>query len=133
MVVALISDWLCCLCNSNMYSCTVFKFLYFYLYFWLSAFKTIFIVNCHNKNHHKLRATCVQVCCCVILHCHWTVFSYSWKEHRKLSTQHHSITSQHTKILHRFPFWAMYYYFLHTYFHVLTYQAPGKEHDQDKQ
>jgi len=44
------------------------------------------------------------------------VFSNIWKEHKKPCTQIHSITSQHTKILHPLPFWALYCYFWHNHF-----------------
>jgi len=91
------------------------------------------IVNCHKTNGHKLKVTCNQPFWCVVWHCQWMVFSDIWKEHRRLHTQLHSITSQHTKILHPLPCWALYCYIWHTHFHVLTYRASGKEHDFDKQ
>jgi len=61
------------------------------------------------------------------------VFCNIWKEHRKWCTQLHSITSQHTKILHPLPVWALYHYIWHNHFQVLTYQVLRKKHDQDKQ
>ena len=91
------------------------------------------IVNCCKTNGHKLRATCNQSSGVWYYTVTEWVFSNIWKQHRKPHTQQHSITSQHTKIVHRLFIWALYHYFWHTHFLLLINQASGKCHDQDKQ
>jgi len=93
----------------------------------------VVIVNCHNTNvtHWGLPVISPSgVWYCTVTR--W-VCSNIWKEHTKPRTQLHRITYQHTKILNPLPFWALYRYICHTHFQVLTYQVPGKKHDQDRQ
>ena len=64
MGLALISDWLCCSFTSHSkFIVHIFIIFcsFFFLYFWPSGFKTVFIVNRSKTDCHKLRATCASI------------------------------------------------------------------------